>query len=177
MLASPPSILNKKVAHRKVSNFLCLAWFSFFHNETSKHDKFVALSFIFANLYVSKQKGLVVNKRVPNYKLEPLMRSFSDFTNYNNTISANTNPADNKYVVWHWSTKVLEYDLNTNKIVFLQTSFISQTTSNLIGKLLRSMPRQSVLDFLPTIESDKDRKRISRMYGVRNVVPELVMIY
>jgi len=105
------------------------------------------------------------------------MRSFSDFTNYNNTISANTNPADNKYVVWHWSTKVLEYDLNTNKIVFLQTSFISQTTSNLIGKLLRSMPHQSVLDFLPTIESDKDRKRISRMYGVRNVVPELVMIY
>jgi hypothetical protein len=116
-----------------------------------------------------------VYKRVPNYKLEPLMRSFSDFTNYNNTISASTNKADNKYVVWHWATKVLEYDLNTNTITFLATPFISQTTSNLIGKLLRSLPQESVRDFIPTIASDKDRKRISRMYGVRNTIPELVV--
>lgn len=116
-------------------------------------------------------------KRVPNYKLEPLMRSLSEFTNYNNTISAQITADTNKYVVFHWATKVLEYDINTETIDYLHTPFVSQTTSSLIGKLLRSLPKQSVMDFIPTIESDKDRKRITRMFGIVPLQHELIVIF
>jgi len=138
----------------------------------NKHGIISDLLLILGIVEISKPKGEIVNKRVPNYKLSPLLSSFSDFTNYNATIYANTNKADNKYVVWHWNTKVLEYDLTNNKIDFLLTSYRSQTTSALVGKILRALPNEVVRAFVPLIASDYDRKRISRMLGY-SYTPEI----
>ena len=105
-------------------------------------------------------------KRLPNFKIGSAIADLADFSNYNNTITAQNCP-DNKYIMFHWSTLILTYNTATQKIEYLQSGFISQTTSTLVGRIVRSLPRQSVMDYLATPDLPKrERMRIARMLGL-----------
>jgi hypothetical protein len=85
--------------------------------------------------------------KVANYKIAELIKTQTPFINYNATIVATLN-ADGIYEIVHWQTKVLTYNTNTGEIVYLYPTSFSQTTSALIGRIVRSLPRQAVLDYL-----------------------------
>jgi hypothetical protein len=104
-----------------------------------------------------------VKKLVPNHKIDSLVSGLEPFTNYNGTISAR-HDSNGEYVVEHWATTILRYDTNQRKIVDLASSYISQTTSTLVGRLLRNLPREIVTDYLESVNHD-DRKRLARMLG------------
>ena len=103
--------------------------------------------------------------RIPNYKIESHISTLTPFDNYNNSIVATRQ--DGLYRVWHWGTAILTYDINTGRIEYLFTSNRSQTTSTLVGRILRNLPRESVVRFLLETElSNYDRKRLVRMVGL-----------
>lgn len=99
--------------------------------------------------------------RTPNYKLESLIRELKPFTNYNATITAEID-AKGIYRIVHWRTTILEFDTNTNQIVFLQAGYISQTTSALVGRILRALPRPAVEAILPLLPKH-DLTRVRKM--------------
>ena len=74
--------------------------------------------------------------RVPNHSLGPLISEALDFTNYNQTIVGER--YGNTYGITHWSTRIFEIDLETKKILLFRLDRISQTTSTLVGRILRS---------------------------------------
>jgi hypothetical protein len=103
--------------------------------------------------------------RIANYKIDNEIRSFNTFENYNGTIYASR--IGNLYVITHWSTKVLEYDLKSNEIVYLLENHISQTTSTLVGRILRSLPRSAVMSFIGRLVGHKaQQRRLARMVGM-----------
>jgi hypothetical protein len=105
--------------------------------------------------------------KIANYKIAGLVATQSPFINYNTSIVATLN-AGGLYEIIHWETKVLTYDTNTGKIVFLFPTFFSQTTSALVGRIVRNLPRQAVLDYLTnTPELSKyNAKRIYKMLWI-----------
>jgi hypothetical protein len=107
-------------------------------------------------------------KRVPNYKLDDLIRNLESFSNYNASIVAHRQSATaieprNLYIITHWNTVIAEINLDNTSIDFLSYRFISQTTSTLVGRILRSLPRESVETYLDTFGNTPDRKRLARM--------------
>lgn len=103
--------------------------------------------------------------KIPNYKIDNEIRSFNTFENYNGTIIGTR--VGNSYVVFHWSTKILEYDLKSNEIMYLLENHISQTTSSLVGRILRSLPRPAVMSFIGRLVGHKaQQRRLARMVGV-----------
>ncbi len=105
--------------------------------------------------------------KVANYKIAELVKSQTPFINYNATIVATLN-ADGIYEITHWRTKVLTYNTNTGEIVYLYPTVFSQTTSTLVGRIVRSLPRQSVLAYLsksPELTTH-NRKRIYKMLWI-----------
>jgi len=102
--------------------------------------------------------------KLPNYKINNEIRSFNDFENYNGTICGRRQ--GNSYVMFHWSTKVLEYDLSRNEIVFLYEEHFSQTTSSLVGRIVRSLPRNAVMAFIDRLDSKPKQRRLARMVGI-----------
>lgn len=100
--------------------------------------------------------------RIANYKIESLIRELTPFVNYNGTITAEIDPRG-IYRIVHWRTTILEYDTNNNRIISLQVGYISQTTSALVGRIVRALPRQAVEDYLPFIVTKYDFKRIRSM--------------
>lgn len=103
--------------------------------------------------------------RTPNYKLESLISELKPFTNYNATITAEID-ADGIYRIVHWRTTILEFDTNTNRIISLQVGYISQTTSALVGRILRALPRTAVEAYLPLIVGKDDFRRVKRMLRI-----------
>jgi hypothetical protein len=102
------------------------------------------------------------NNRTPNWKLPNLISTYQDFSNYNHTIWASN--SESIYLIRHWSTIVLTLDTTTNKIIHLETKSISQTTSTLVGRILRALPRATVLDYLATAPIDTaTKRRLSKM--------------
>jgi hypothetical protein len=104
--------------------------------------------------------------RTANYKIDSLVKELKPFTNYNGTI---TGELDYKglYRITHWRTTILEYDTNTNRIIHLQVGYISQTTSTLVGRIVRSLPREAVESYLKFIVTKYDYNRLLRMLRVR----------
>lgn len=100
--------------------------------------------------------------RVPNYKIESLVRELVPFVNYNGSITAELDERG-WYRIVHWRTTILEFDTNTNRIVSLQVGYISQTTSALVGKILRALPMKVIEDYLPFIVTKYDLNRVRRM--------------
>lgn len=100
-------------------------------------------------------------KRLPNYKIGAEISALNTFTNYNNTISAVRD--GNNYQVIHWRTVILDYNTDTNEIVSLQTGYISQTTSALVGRILRALPPATVDRYLGYISPSKDKTRLLKM--------------
>lgn len=102
--------------------------------------------------------------RLANYKLNTEISSFREFENYNLSILGRR--SGNLYTITHWGTKVLEYDLNKNEIVYLYETHYSQTTSALVGRVIRSLPKSAVAVFIEQLDSKPKQRRFLRMLGV-----------
>jgi hypothetical protein len=100
-------------------------------------------------------------KKIPNYKIANEIGSLNTFTNYNGTIRGVRD--GNNYRITHWNTVILDYNTDTNEIISLQDSYISQTTSTLVGRILRSLPPLSVERYLGYISPSKDKRRLIGM--------------
>lgn len=100
--------------------------------------------------------------RIANYKIDSKLVGQEEFVNYNATISAHR--TGDLYVVWHWNTKVFEYDYQNKKVVFIALGFISQTTSTLIGRILRSLPKDVVMKLVDELNGNlKEQRRVLSM--------------
>lgn len=107
------------------------------------------------------KRGHDMNRTVPNHKIDGLVSGLEPFTNYNGTITA-WHDSSGEYVVKHWNTEIIRYDTKTRQIADMAYWFISQTTSTLVGRLLRNLPEDAVDAYIKKINSD-DRKRLARM--------------
>ncbi len=115
----------------------------------------------------------MTNNRIPNYKIDSLVADLASFHNYNDTIVATrwnkydmeTNESRPTYGITHWSTDILELDLDTMTITHLLSWSRSQTTSTLVGRILRNLPRETVHNYLVRLNetSPTDAKRLARM--------------
>lgn len=105
-------------------------------------------------------------KRIPNHELNRAIGDLLPFTNYNTTIRGEIDPSG-VYRITHWATTILEFDTNTGRILNLRTDYISQTTSTLVGRILRALPSRAVEEHLPFIGNKPDQVRVRRMLGIR----------
>ena len=103
--------------------------------------------------------------RIPNFQIGALIAELAPFTNYNASITATTNE-NGVYKIVHWRTTILEYDTNKNQILYLQVGYISQTTSALVGRILRALPPEAVEAYLPLIVTKYDFNRVRKMLRV-----------
>jgi hypothetical protein len=101
--------------------------------------------------------------RIPNWKINEQVQALNDFVNYNGTIVAVRSGAD--YIVVHWNTTILRYNTETKTISFLLEDYRSQTTSTLIGRLVRSLPRESAMRYIGGVMNKDNRQRLRRMLG------------
>jgi hypothetical protein len=102
--------------------------------------------------------------RLPNHKLNTEISAFKEFDNYNLSILGRR--SGNTYTITHWNTKVLEYDLSKNEIVYLYETHFSQTTSALVGRIIRSLPASAVMAFIEKLDSKPKQRRFVRMLGI-----------
>ena len=102
--------------------------------------------------------------RLPNYKINAEISSFRDFENYNRSIVGYG--SEQTYTVIHWDTPVLKYDQLQNKIVYLYGTHYSQTTSALVGRIVRSLPRSAVMSYIESLDSKQAQRRLARMLGI-----------
>lgn len=106
--------------------------------------------------------------RIANYEIDSHIRKFQSFVNYNGTITADTSNTG-IYSIVHWNTVILEYNIHTHEIVFLADWKISQTTSTLVGRILRSLPTNAVEKFLGHYSPSPTKKRLTRMLHIPRV--------
>jgi hypothetical protein len=116
------------------------------------------------------------NNRIPNHKIDSLVANLEEFTNYNETITATrwnfydmeTETSTPTYGISHWSTDILQLNLDTMEIEYLYSTVYSQTTSRLVGRIIRNLPRASVDRFLTNLNltDPTDAKRLARMAGI-----------
>jgi hypothetical protein len=104
--------------------------------------------------------------RVANFKIDAEIRKFQPFVNYNGTIIAEMSDAG-VYTITHWRTTILQYNIHTHEIISLADNYISQTTSTLVGRILRSLPASSVERFLGYYSPSPTKKRLLRMLHIR----------
>ena len=100
--------------------------------------------------------------RIANHQIDSMIRELMPFTNYNATITAELDERG-WYRIIHWRTTILEFDTNTNRIISLQVGYISQTTSTLVGRILRNLPKSAVEAYLPYIVHKDEMKRVRSM--------------
>ena len=111
-------------------------------------------------------------KLIPNYKIDEKLKNFESFENYNRSITATREGS--LYSVVHWDTVILNYDVDKSEILFFRSYYISQTTSTLVGRLIRAFP-QATFDKLLKRERQQDRPRLRRMRkGSSNQQPEII---
>ncbi len=106
--------------------------------------------------------------RIANYEINSHIQKFQPFVNYNGTIVAEMSDAG-IYTIVHWRTTILEYNIHTHEIVSLSDGYISQTTSTLVGRILRSLPSHAVEKFLGYYSPSPTKRRLVRMLNVRYV--------
>lgn len=102
--------------------------------------------------------------RIANFKIDEKIRNLESFENYNATIDASL--ANNHYVILHWNTLILDFNTDTQEIEYLRADFISQTTSTLVGRIVRSLPHSAVLSLIKKLgENGKrdEQRRLIRM--------------
>lgn len=115
-------------------------------------------------------------KRVPNWKLGYYLDNKLPFSNYNNTITGYYHA--NTYVVKHWATEMFATSkyADSDTIHLFELQFISQTSSVLVGRILRSnmVNADNMADYLTRMEQgkvlahpwvgDKDRRSFFRKW-------------
>jgi hypothetical protein len=99
--------------------------------------------------------------QIANHKIDGVVSGLEPFTNYNGTITA-WQDSSGEYVIQHWATEILRYDMTSQKITDLAYWYISQTTSTLVGRIVRNLPKAAVIAYLSTINTG-DSKRITKM--------------
>jgi hypothetical protein len=120
---------------------------------------------VVAILEIPKERGTQM-ARIANYEINSHIQKFQPFVNYNGTITAEI---DEKgvYRIVHWRTTVLEYDVYNHRIISLADGYISQTTSTLVGRILRSLPKTAVENFLGYYSPSPTKRRLVRMLNIR----------
>lgn len=103
-------------------------------------------------------------KLIPNYKIDGKLENFESFENYNRSIYAVRDGSH--YSVVHWNTVILEYDVDRKDLVFFRTYHISQTTSTLVGRIIRALPKTA---FDGLLEKQINRKEAVRLLRMRRV--------
>jgi len=101
--------------------------------------------------------------RIPNHAMNNYIAAFATFENYNGTITGRHHGP--LYIVRHWGTEVLVYDMDASTIEELAEDYISQTTSHLVARLLRNLPRYAVDHYLTDRAHPGNTKRLTRMVG------------
>lgn len=99
--------------------------------------------------------------RIPNYKIDDKLKNFDSFENYNATIVGER--IGSTYKVTHWRTTILEYDLDTKKVHTIALGYISQTTSTLLGRIIRALPIEVVEDLVRAMPYPAGKRRILSM--------------
>jgi hypothetical protein len=103
--------------------------------------------------------------RIANHKIDEKISNLESFENYNATIHAVR--SGERYSIVHWNTVILDYNIESSKIATLATGYISQTTSTLVGRIVRALPRSVVFDLLSNPEMPTyDKRRILRMLRI-----------
>jgi len=113
--------------------------------------------------------GLAMTK-IPNHKIEKEILALRPFENYNGTIVATLE--NGFYAIRHWETQILMYDTLNSEIIYLTPGVISQTTGRLVGRILRSLPRKAIENYLLASNlTGYERSRIVRMAGLEVHLP------
>jgi hypothetical protein len=108
---------------------------------------------------------VATNSRVANWRLPALLSERKPFTNYNASITAEI--VGGTYKVTHWNTLILEYELETSTMNYFQFSYISQTTSALQGKIVRSLlTPQNIHELVYTFTMSGQRENLRRLKGM-----------
>lgn len=102
--------------------------------------------------------------RLANYKINAEITRLQDFENYNKSIVGFS--SEQSYTVLHWGTRVLVYNKVENRITYLLDTHISQTTSSLVGRIVRSLPRGAVLAFIDGLDGKDKQRRLARMANI-----------
>lgn len=107
--------------------------------------------------------------RVPNHKIDALLRDLVPFTNYNASIKATRSDQFNFYSVTHWDTEIVRIDLadrdrHKDAVIWLNLGYYSQTTSALQGRILRNLlTRSEILNTLDYYENQGDKNYVARI--------------
>lgn len=114
--------------------------------------------------------------RVPNHKIDALLRDLVPFTNYNASIVATRNEHFGIYSVTHWNTEIVRIDLadrdrHKDAVISLNLGYYSQTTSALQGRILRNLLTRSevlnTLDYYINLGEKGYVARIKRLAWIR----------
>lgn len=104
--------------------------------------------------------------KIPNYKIENHISQLAPFVNYNSSIVATIEKnivGENIYAIWHWRTLILRYSITNETILLLDTSYHSQTTSTLVGRIVRSLPKSPVMKHLVSLDDKAIQRKLARM--------------
>lgn len=104
-------------------------------------------------------------KRIANYEIDSKLAKFESFVNYNNTIVGTR--WGSRYTLVHWNTVILDYDVESKEIETIALGYISQTTSTLLGRVIRALPRDVVEELLKQIPYRSSQRRIMSMARMR----------
>lgn len=99
--------------------------------------------------------------RIANFKIDEKLAKWESFENYNGTIHGVR--SGDRYSIVHWNTVILDYNIASKTIDTIAVGYISQTTSQLLGRIIRALPRDVVLRLIADCGSHYDKKRIERM--------------
>ena len=103
--------------------------------------------------------------KIANYEIENHISKLDDFVNYNSSIIATTQilPDEKIYTIIHWNTLILRYSITTDTIYQLDTTYHSQTTSTLVGRIVRSLPKSAVMRHFFSLDSKSTKRKLARM--------------
>lgn len=116
------------------------------------------------------------NTRVPNHKIDQLLRELAPFTNYNASIVATRNDHFGFYSVTHWNTEIVRIDLadrdqRKDSVISFSFRYYSQTTSTLQGRIVRNLLTRSevmnLLDYYQNQGSKEYATRLKRLARIR----------
>ena len=103
--------------------------------------------------------------KIANYEIENRISQLQDFVNYNSSIIATTQilPDEKIYTIIHWNTLILRYSITSDTIYQLDTTYHSQTTSTLVGRIVRSLPNSAVMRHFFSLDSKPTKRKLARM--------------
>jgi hypothetical protein len=104
-------------------------------------------------------------KKIANYEIDSKLEKFESFVNYNKTIVGER--WGSRYTLVHWNTVILDYDVESKEIETIALGYISQTTSTLLGRVIRALPRDVVEELLKQIPYRSSQRRIMSMARMR----------